>query len=133
MSFGRSKSRSDTDSTKAVSGTIRNMPIVPQQWFDMYGGAASSLGMGGNRTPFDPTPGGTFAPPPPGTTPQQGQVPNQPFGIDGQQFLLELTDNNFRNNRKHQQRQPLRPSLLYRQSQERILGACNLVGNENLV
>ena len=86
MSFGRTKSRSDTDSTKAVSGTIRNMPIVPQQWFDMYGGAASSLGMGGNRTPFDPTPGGTFAPPPPGTTPQQGQVPNQPFGIDGQQF-----------------------------------------------
>ena len=84
MGFGRSRSRSEGTSNQAVSGTIRNTPIVPQQWYDMFGGAARSLNMGGGG--FDPAPPAPPAPPA-GTTPQQGQFPGQPFaGQAGQQF-----------------------------------------------
>ena len=84
MSFGRSKQRSEGTSNQAVSGTIRNTPIVPQQWYDMFGGAAQSLNMGGGG--FNPAPPAPPAPPA-GTTPQPGQIPNQPFaGQAGQQF-----------------------------------------------
>jgi hypothetical protein len=51
MSLGRSRSRSETDSTQAVSGTIRNTPIISDEYMDFFRGARGQLGDTGLTAP----------------------------------------------------------------------------------